>query len=34
MGIQKFTEWVRTQDIIESKYEVSISEMKEKGLYK
>lgn len=33
-GIKKFTEWVLTQDVIESKYEESISEMKEKGLYK
>ncbi|MEP6803972.1 MAG: NAD-dependent epimerase/dehydratase family protein [Flavobacterium sp.] len=33
-GIRKFTEWVLTQDIIESKYDVSISEMKEKGLFK
>lgn len=33
-GIKKFTEWVLTQDVIESKYDESISEMKEKGLYK
>jgi dTDP-L-rhamnose 4-epimerase len=34
MGIKKFTDWVLTQEILESKYEVSISEMKEKGLFK
>jgi dTDP-L-rhamnose 4-epimerase len=33
-GIQKFTEWVTTQEIKESKYESSIAEMKEKGLFK
>ncbi|SEG17628.1 dTDP-L-rhamnose 4-epimerase [Flavobacterium urumqiense] len=33
-GIKKFTEWVITQDVIESKYEVSIAEMKDKGLFK
>lgn len=33
-GIKKFTEWVLTQGVIESKYEVSISEMKQKGLFK
>ncbi|MBL0738861.1 NAD-dependent epimerase/dehydratase family protein [Flavobacterium sp. GN10] len=33
-GIKKFTEWVLTQDLIESKYDVSISEMKNKGLFK
>ena len=33
-GINKFTEWVVTQEVTESKYDMSISEMKEKGLYK
>lgn len=33
-GIQKFTDWVLTQEVKESKYEESIAEMKEKGLFK
>jgi dTDP-L-rhamnose 4-epimerase len=33
-GIKKFTNWVMTQQILESKYDASISEMKEKGLFK
>ena len=33
-GIKKFTEWVDNQDIHEDKYEASIEEMKQKGLYK
>lgn len=33
-GIQKFTTWVEQQEIVEDKYEKSIKEMKEKGLYK
>lgn len=33
-GIKKFTDWVLTQEIKESKYEDSISEMKAKGLFK
>ncbi len=33
-GIKKFTAWVEIQDIMEDKYEKSIKEMKEKGLYK
>lgn len=33
-GIQKFTDWVLTQEVKESKYEESIKEMKEKGLFK
>lgn len=33
-GIEKFTNWVNQQAIQESKYEQSIAEMKEKGLYK
>ncbi|GAA3982724.1 SDR family NAD(P)-dependent oxidoreductase [Pedobacter ginsengiterrae] len=33
-GIRKFTEWVLTQEIKESKYEDSIAEMKQKGLFK
>lgn len=33
-GINKFTEWVLTQEVKESKYEESIAEMKDKGLFK
>ncbi|WP_239985605.1 MULTISPECIES: NAD-dependent epimerase/dehydratase family protein [Arenibacter] len=33
-GIKNFTDWVNTQEIKEDKYEKSISEMKEKGMYK
>lgn len=33
-GIEKFTAWVNEQEIQEDKYEVSIEEMKAKGLYK
>ena len=33
-GIKKFAHWVTTQEIKESKYEESIAEMKEKGLFK
>lgn len=33
-GIGEFTKWVNKQDIQEDKYEASISEMKQKGLYK
>ncbi len=33
-GIKKFTEWVVTQEVVESKYKESILEMKNKGLYK
>ncbi|MDE6020545.1 MAG: SDR family NAD(P)-dependent oxidoreductase [Ruminococcus sp.] len=33
-GIEKFTEWVNTQEIHEDNYENSIEEMKRKGLYK
>lgn len=33
-GIRKFAEWVDRQDIGDDKYEASIREMKEKGLYK
>ena len=33
-GIKKFTDWVLTQEIKESKFEESIKEMKEKGLFK
>jgi dTDP-L-rhamnose 4-epimerase len=33
-GLKKFTEWVNRQSIQEDKYEESIREMKEKGLYK
>lgn len=33
-GIKKFTDWVLTQEIEESRYEESIAEMKEKGLFK
>lgn len=33
-GIKKFTKWVLTQEIIKSKYDESIQEMKQKGLFK
>jgi dTDP-L-rhamnose 4-epimerase len=33
-GIRKFANWVSTQEIQDSKYEASISEMKAKGLFK
>ncbi|ASK30363.1 epimerase [Chryseobacterium sp. T16E-39] len=33
-GIQAFTNWVNEQEIPEDKYELSIEEMKNKGLYK
>jgi dTDP-L-rhamnose 4-epimerase len=33
-GIQQFAKWVSTQEIQESKYDASIAEMKEKGLFK
>lgn len=33
-GISKFTKWVQVQEVVEDKYEKSIEEMKEKGLYK
>lgn len=33
-GIKKFTTWVNNQKVVEDKYEKSIDEMKEKGLYK
>lgn len=33
-GIKRFTTWVNAQEIVEDKYEKSIEEMKEKGLYK
>ena len=33
-GIKKFCDWVSTQEVQESKYETSISEMKAKGLFK
>ncbi len=33
-GLQKFTEWVNTQEIQEDQYQKSINEMKAKGLYK
>lgn len=33
-GIEKFASWVKTQKIEESKYDESIQEMKEKGLFK
>ena len=34
LGIKKFTEWVLTQELNDSKYEESIVEMKQKGLFK
>ncbi len=33
-GISRFTSWVNEQDVKEDKYEESIKEMKQKGLYK
>lgn len=33
-GIKRFVDWVKTQQIQEDKYEASLQEMKEKGLYK
>lgn len=33
-GIRRFTSWVNAQEVVEDKYEKSIQEMKEKGLYK
>lgn len=33
-GIQKFANWVYTQELPDSKYELSLKEMKEKGLFK
>ncbi len=33
-GIEQFTNWVNQQEIQEDKYETSIEEMKQKGLYK
>lgn len=33
-GIQRFTAWVNQQQVVEDRYELSIEEMKEKGLYK
>lgn len=33
-GIKKFTDWVITQDVKVSRYEESLSEMKQKGLFK
>lgn len=33
-GIEKFTNWVNAQDVVEDKYEKSIEEMRQKGLYK
>lgn len=33
-GIKEFSKWVTTQDVEESKYDISIAEMKKKGLFK
>lgn len=33
-GIQKFAQWVNEQEILEDKYQMSIEEMKDKGLFK
>ncbi|MCT7546497.1 NAD-dependent epimerase/dehydratase family protein [Aliarcobacter cryaerophilus] len=33
-GIRRFTAWVNAQEVVEDKYDKSIKEMKEKGLYK
>ncbi|MFW1773980.1 NAD-dependent epimerase/dehydratase family protein [Acinetobacter seifertii] len=34
VGIKEFSKWVNTQEIQEDRYQQSINEMKEKGLYK
>lgn len=34
LGIEQFTNWVNQQEIQEDKYDASIEEMKQKGLYK
>lgn len=33
-GIQRFVEWIKTQPVMENKYQQSLDEMKEKGLFK
>ncbi|HEX5328693.1 NAD-dependent epimerase/dehydratase family protein [Sulfuricurvum sp.] len=33
-GIRRFTAWVEQQEVVEDKYDKSIEEMREKGLYK
>ena len=33
-GISKFVDWVKTQEIMEDKYEESIEELRNKGLMK
>jgi dTDP-L-rhamnose 4-epimerase len=33
-GVNKFVEWVNAQTVKDDKYNASIKEMKEKGLYK
>lgn len=33
-GLRKFADWVNTQEVQEDKYQISIDEMKAKGLYK
>ena len=33
-GIKKFTDWVLEQELVEDKYEASLQELKEKGLFK
>jgi len=33
-GLTKFTGWVKQQDVQESKFQDSIEEMKQKGLFK
>lgn len=33
-GVEKFVDWVKSQEVVEDKYSKSIDEMKAKGLYK
>ena len=33
-GISEFVSWVKTQEIMEDKYEKSVQELKDKGLMK
>ena len=34
MGISKFVDWVKTQEVQEDKYDISIKELKDKGIIK
>ena len=33
-GINRFTKWAEVQEVVEDKYEKSIEEIKDKGVYK